>query len=107
MSERYAAVPQLPLDAAAMAGDYEVIVMEYQYKTIQRSSMLRLTADGTATGVFTGQWTLDTEKKVLQIGNQKLIVRDGYDWERSPRKATLVLSGLTSTSRPVWGKMSR
>lgn len=106
MHERYAAVPQLPLDAATVAGDYEVIVMEYQYKTIQKPVTLRIMTNGTAVGAFTGQWTLDTEKKILQIGNQKLIVRDGYDWERSPRKATLVLSGLTSTGRPVWGKMT-
>jgi len=69
--------------------------------------MLRLTSDGKATGAFSGNWTLDSEKKVLQIGNQKLIVRDGYNWEGSPRKATLVFSDLTSTGRPVWGKMIR
>lgn len=107
MPERYADVPQLALDAAAMVGDYEVITMEYQYRTIQKPAMLRLSADGTATGAFPGKWTLDSEKKILQIGNQKLIVRDGYNWEGSPRKATLVFSGLTSTGRPVWGKMIR
>lgn len=107
MPERYAAVPQLPMDAKAVAGNYEVIVMEYQYKTIQKSATLLLLTNGTAFGAFTGQWTLDAEKKVLQIGNQKLLISDGYDWERSPRKATLVFSGLTSTGRPVWGKMTR
>ncbi|MBW8334355.1 MAG: arabinan endo-1,5-alpha-L-arabinosidase [Prolixibacteraceae bacterium] len=107
MPERYAGVPQLALDAAAIAGNYEVIVMEYQYKKLQKPATLRLLTNGTATGVFTGQWTLDSEKKVLQIGNQKLIVRDGYNWEGNPRKATLILSGLTSTGKPVWGKMVR
>ncbi|MDO9613474.1 MAG: glycoside hydrolase family 43 protein, partial [Bacteroidota bacterium] len=107
MPERYANVPQLALNAAAVAGEYEVIVVEYQYKAIQKPVTLRVFSNGTASGAFTGQWTLDIEKKVLQIGNQKLIVRDGYNWEGTPRKATLILSGLTSAGRPVWGKMVR
>ncbi|HZL10623.1 MAG TPA: arabinan endo-1,5-alpha-L-arabinosidase [Prolixibacteraceae bacterium] len=105
--ERYAAVPQLPLDAAAVAGNYEVIILDYQYKTMQKSGMLRIVSNGTASGILSGTWTLDADKKIIQIGNQKLFVNDGYNWEGSPRKATLVLSGLTATGRSVWGKMIR
>ena len=107
MPERYAEVPQLALDKKSVSGSYEVIVMDYQYKTIQKSGMVHLAADGAASGIFSGNWTIDDQKKTLQIGNQKLIIRDGYDWESSPRRATLVFSGLTSSGRPIWGKMIR
>lgn len=107
MPERYAEVPQLSLDVKALTGSYEVIVMDYLYKTMQKSETLLLSSDGVASGIFSGNWKIDSDKKVLQIGNQRLIVRDGYDWEGSPRKATLVFSGLTSSGRPVWGKKIR
>jgi len=49
MPERYAAAPQLALD-------------KYQYKTIQKQAMLRLSAEGTATGAFPGKWSLSKER---------------------------------------------
>jgi len=90
-----------------VAGDYEVITMEYQYKTIQKPVTLRIMTNGAALGAFSGKWILDNEKKIIHNGSQDLIIRDGYNWEGSPRKATLILSGLTSTGRPIWGKMIR
>jgi len=78
--------------------------MDYQYKKQQKSNLFKLNADGTVSGAFSGSWELDANKRILSIGNQKLIVRDGYNWESKPRKATLVLSGLTSQGRPWWGK---
>lgn len=104
MPERLAGVPQLALSIKAMYGDYEIVFMDYQYKTIQTARTFKLHSDGSVSGTLSGTWTLDVNKGILSIGNQKLIVRDGYNWESSPRKATLILSGLTSYGQPVWAK---
>ena len=105
MPERYAAVPQLPMDTVALRGNYEVIMLNYQYQVMQKSTTLTLWSRGRATGAFNGKWTLDSANKILQIGNQKLVIRDGYNWESSPRSATLTFTGLTSSGVSVWGKM--
>ncbi|HYQ57853.1 MAG TPA: arabinan endo-1,5-alpha-L-arabinosidase [Draconibacterium sp.] len=104
MPERYAAVPQLALSDEDLWGDYEIIIMDYQYRTLQTSRAFKLKSDGTASGIYSGNWTLDASDGVLAIGNQKLIIRDGYNWEATPRKATLQLSGLTPQGKPVWIK---
>lgn len=104
MPERYAAVPDSAIVQSNLVGTWENINLEYQYQVQQTSSVLTLGSDGNATGALTGTWTYDQTKKVLTIGNQKLYVEWGLDWESSPRKTTLVYAGLTSTGRSLWGK---
>ena len=104
MPERYAAVPQLALTDDAMWGTYELITMNYEYKTQQTSTTFTINSNGTVGGTMSGEWSLNADKGILTIGNLEFIVRDGYNWETSPRKATLVLSGLTAQGRPMWGK---
>jgi len=104
MPERYAGVPQLALSEEAMWGNYEIIDLNYQFKVQQKSKTFKLNVDGSVSGIFSGNWSLDPEKGLLSIGSQKLIVRDGYNWESSPRRATLVLSGLTSQGHSLWAK---
>jgi arabinan endo-1,5-alpha-L-arabinosidase len=104
MPERFAGVPQLPLSIEAMYGEYEIIDMNYQYKIIQTAKTFKLNSDGRVSGTISGTWTLDINNKILSINSQKLIVRDGYDWESSPRKASLILSGLSSIGHPIWAK---
>jgi len=104
MPERFAGVPQFPLTDEAMIGEYEIILMEYQYQTIKNSRTFKLHLDGTVSGTLSGNWTLDATKGILSIGNLQLIVRDGYNWESHPREATLILSGLTDQGKPVWVK---
>ncbi|RAV97922.1 arabinan endo-1,5-alpha-L-arabinosidase [Pseudochryseolinea flava] len=104
MPERYAAVPQTAIVKNDLVGTWENITMEYQYKTLQTSTTLTLGADGKTTGAFTADWTYDETKKVLTIGDLKLCVERGLDWEASPRNITLIYSGLTANGRPVWGK---
>jgi arabinan endo-1,5-alpha-L-arabinosidase len=104
MPERYAAVPELPIVESDLNGTWENISMNYQYKEQQSATTLTLGADGKATGALTGDWTYDANKKILVVGTQKLCVEWGLDWEASPRKPTLVYSGLTANGRPVWGK---
>jgi arabinan endo-1,5-alpha-L-arabinosidase len=104
MPERYAGVPDSNIAESDLAGSWENISMNYQYKTQQTATTLTLGADGKATGALTGDWTYDATKKILTIGTQKLCVEWGLDWEATPRKPTLVYSGLTANGRPVWGK---
>lgn len=105
MPERYAGVPvDSAIAVSDIAGTWENITMNYQYQQQQTSTALTLGTDGTATGALTGNWSYDSSKKVLTIGDQKLCIEWGLDWEASPRKRTLIYSGLTTTGRPVWGK---
>lgn len=104
MPERYAAVPDSAIVNSDLAGAWENISMEYQYREQQTSATLTLGADGKATGALIGDWTYDANKKILSVGDLKLCVEWGLDWEASPRKITLIYSGLTANGRPVWGK---
>jgi arabinan endo-1,5-alpha-L-arabinosidase len=78
--------------------------MNYQLGVQQTAAALTLGDDGKATGALTGNWTYDDSKKILTIGDLKLCVEWGLDWEASTRTPTLVYSGLTANGRPVWGK---
>jgi arabinan endo-1,5-alpha-L-arabinosidase len=104
MPERYAAVPDSNIVTSDLAGTWENISMNYQYREQQTATTLTLGADGKATGALTGDWSFDATKKILTVGDLKLCVEWGLDWEASPRKPTLVYSGLTANGRPVWGK---
>ena len=85
-------------------GDWEQITLNYQFKTLQTSLALTLSADYEATGATTGTWSFDASEKVLTIGDLKLYVEREVDWEASPRKLTLVFSGLNDAGVSVWGK---
>lgn len=104
MPERYAAVPDTAIKEADLAGAWENISMNYEYRQQQTATTLTLGADGKATGALTGSWTYDASKKILTVGDLKLCVELGLDWEASPRRVTLVYSGLTANGHPVWGK---
>ena len=48
-------------------------------------------------------WNFDTSSNTLTIGTTKLKVQREVDWEASPRKLTIVYSGV-SGSKSFWGK---
>lgn len=104
MPERYAGVPDLVIEESDLAGTWENISMNYQRGVQQTATALTLGTDGKATGALSGDWTYDEDKKILTVGDLKLCVEWGLDWEASPRTPTLVYSGLTANGRPVWGK---
>jgi arabinan endo-1,5-alpha-L-arabinosidase len=104
MPERYAAVPQQRITDDDLTGTWENITMGYDYQTQQGSTQLVLSSNKKASGSLNGSWSYDQEKKILTIGNQLLCVEKGLDWEASPRRSTIVYSGLTKGGRPVWGK---
>jgi len=66
MPERYARVPQLALTNEAMIGTYEFIQMDYLYEAMQTSKTFSLKSDGSVTGSYSGNWSIDVDNKVYQ-----------------------------------------
>jgi len=79
-------------------------VLNYAYQTQQTSQTLTLNSDYTATGAISGRWSYNAVKKILTIGTVKVNVQRELDWEASPRKQTIVYSGLNASGRSLWGK---
>ncbi|MFV8324480.1 arabinan endo-1,5-alpha-L-arabinosidase [Flavobacterium sp. ZS1P14] len=102
--ERYAAVPKTTITEASFIGSWEQITMNYQYKTIQKSVTIYLTADKKVSGGSTGTWSYDSTNEVLTVNGNKCKVSDAWDWESATRKVTITYSGLTPGGLPVWGK---
>lgn len=102
--QRYAGVPKTTIKKEDIAGTWEQITMEYQYRTIQRSVKLTLSQDNKVSGAVTGTWSLDDTKGILSINNLQFNLFDAWDWEAAPRKQTLAYSGYNLNGRPVWGK---
>lgn len=102
--ERYAGVPATTISDASFIGTWEQITMNYQYKVIQKSVTIYLTADKKVSGGATGSWSYDSTNKTLTVNGIKSKVSDAWDWERTTRKVTITYSGFTSGGLPVWGK---
>lgn len=107
MPECYGAVPQAPIAEEELVGTWENIVMEYKYQKQSTATTITLGADHKVQGSpFNGlKWSFDAETNTLTIGIQQLLLCRETDWEASPRKATIVYAGYTSTGkRNYWGK---
>ena len=102
--ERYAGVPATTLSDVSFIGTWEQITMNYQYKVIQKSATIYLTADKKVSGGATGNWSYDSTNKTLTVNGVKCKVSDAWDWERATRKVTITYSGFTTAGLPVWGK---
>lgn len=102
--ERYANVHSTNVTEDAIVGTWEHIEMNYEYKTIQKSTTVYFTADKKISGGITGTWSFDSGNKTLSVNGNECIVNDAWDWEASTRKVTITYSGLTSSGKPVWGK---
>lgn len=107
MPERYGAVPQVAIKASELAGTWEGIDLAYEYGKQRVSTEFALNADGSMTGGTAWPnvkvWNFDTSSNTLTIGTTKLKVQREVDWEASPRKLTIVYSGV-SGSKSFWGK---
>lgn len=103
-AERYAGVPTTTITEANLIGTWEQVTMNYQYKTMQKSGTIYLTADKKVSGDATGTWSYDSTKKILTVNGVKCNVSDAWDWELATRKVTISYSGLTAAGLPVWGK---
>ncbi|MDR6760730.1 arabinan endo-1,5-alpha-L-arabinosidase [Flavobacterium sp. 2755] len=102
--ERYAGVPTTTIADASLVGTWEQITMNYQYKTMQKSVTIYLTADKKVSGDITGTWSYDATKKIATINGVKCNVIDAWDWESATRKVTLSYTGINSAGLAVWGK---
>ncbi len=108
MPERYGAVPQTPITEDELVGTWENITLTYSAGNQKESVSITLNEDNTVTGApFNGStWSLNAEKNILTIGTRKLHLARETDWERSPRKATIVYAGIVGTST-YWGKKNQ
>ncbi len=107
MPERYGAVPQLPIEEAELIGDWENIVLKYEYQKQQESAIITLGSDHTVTsGIWKGNsWSYDADSQILKVGSLELYLRRECDWENTARRATIVYAGISGTST-YWGKKS-
>ena len=105
LPERYAAVPQASITAEELVGEWEHMLLQYNYQKQCTSVKLTLKEDGSMTGAMNGRWSFDPENNILKLGAYKLCVARELDWEASPRKATIVYAGYSSDGkRTFWGK---
>ncbi len=104
MPERYTAVPDVAISEAELIGEWEHIILSYQYREQKTSRALTLTEDHEAIGTLAGEWSFDSSTNVLTIGDSKLYVEREVDWEASPRKVTIIFAGLSSYGASNWGK---
>ena len=84
-AERYAGVPATTITDASFIGTWEQITMNYQYKTIQKSVTIYLTADKKVSGDVQEPGRM-TGKKILTVNGVKCNVTDAWDWNQQPEK---------------------
>ena len=107
MPERYGAVPQETITASELEGTWEGIELSYEYGKQKTSKTFKLSSNGVMEGGSAWSnvkaWSFDASSNTLTIGTTKLKVQREVDWEASPRKLTIVYSGV-SGSKSFWGK---
>lgn len=107
MPERYGAVPQAKITASELEGTWEGIELSYEYGKQKTSKTFKLSSNGVMEGGSAWSnvkaWSFDASSNTLTIGTTKLKVQREVDWEASPRKVTIVYSGV-SGNRSYWGK---
>ena len=107
MPERYGAVPQAKITASELEGTWEGIELSYEYGKQKTSKIFKLSSNGVMEGGSAWSnvkaWSFDASSNTLTIGTTKLKVQREVDWEASPRKVTIVYSGV-SGNRSYWGK---
>ena len=105
MPERYAAVPQVAITKEEIVGTWEHIDLGYQYGVMKESTTMTFAADGSITdGIWKGgTWSFDASTNTLTANGVELKVQRECDWEATPRKHTIVYSGINNT-KSYWGK---
>lgn len=104
MPERYGAVPQVAITESELVGEWENIDLAYQYGIQKASTNVTLSSEHKASGAWNNvTWSFDASTNTLKIGTIDLKVQREVDWEASPRKVTIVYSGV-SGNKSYWGK---
>jgi len=123
LPERYANIESgsysKNVDANEIAGKYELIILDYDYGSmdVAENKYLLLKEDGTMSGPITGTWSYDPAKKYLtltsesgyfkgsdkEIGSMIVCVEREADWEKGD--VTLVFAGFHKRyNAALWGK---
>ncbi|THH36315.1 arabinan endo-1,5-alpha-L-arabinosidase [Neolewinella litorea] len=114
-SQRFATETETPVEAAELAGDWELIVFDYRvvpgYAEEQVAADfndardIQLGADGTVSGAVTGSWTYEAPWLNLDYENGRARVRveRGRDWENEVA-TTILFTGLNENHTTLWGK---
>ncbi|MDP4185128.1 MAG: arabinan endo-1,5-alpha-L-arabinosidase [Bacteroidota bacterium] len=110
--ERFAAVPDKEITEGMLVGEWEHIVLTYAYQKAQVSTTIKLTLDKkitNAAGTQQGTYSFDKTKNVLSLRwsngfTDNVYVMNGLDWEASPRRVTILYTGLNNGGTAIWGK---
>ena len=105
MPERYGAVPQASISESELVGAWEHIDLSYSYGKQRTASEMVLGDDHKITsGAWKGAaWSFNAQTNTLTCNGVELKVQREVDWEASPRKVTIVYSGLNGI-KSYWGK---
>jgi len=109
LPERYAGVPNYgTITKDSLVGTWEHINLKYSYASQDAATTLTLKADGTMSGVLTGNWSYNSSKKQLKLGNVIVCVEREVDWEATPRRVTFVYAGTEKNlNATYWGKKTK
>lgn len=105
MPERYGAVPQVSISESELVGAWEHIDLSYSNGKQRTASEMVLGDDHKITsGAWKGAaWSFNAQTNTLICNGVELKVQREVDWEASPRKVTIVYSGLNGI-KSYWGK---
>ena len=105
MPERYGAVPQASISESELVGAWEHIDLSYSYGKQRTASEMVLGDNHKITsGAWKGAaWSFNAQTNTLTCNGVELKVQREVDWEASPRKVTIVYSGLNGI-KSYWGK---
>lgn len=105
MPERYGAVPQASISESELVGAWEHIDLSYSHGNQRTASEMVLGDDHRITsGAWKGAaWSFNAQTNTLTCNGVELKVQREVDWEASPRKVTIVYSGLNGI-KSYWGK---
>lgn len=105
MPERYGAVPQVSISESELVGAWEHIDLSYSNGKQRTASEMVLGDDHKITsGAWKGAaWSFNAQTNTLTCNGVELKVQREVDWEASPRKVTIVYSGLNRI-KSYWGK---
>lgn len=118
MPERYSGVPQTAIEESELVGQWENILLSYDYGKQRQSVSFTLGNDHKVSGDWMAgnNWSYDATKRMLKVGSYQLYLQRETDWEsgketvgqgtnntHTGRVKTIVYAGISGNST-FWGK---